>query len=391
VRARNGQSVGAAAAALEQKLALRFADTWRHDLAAVFLAGVYALGQQSSKATALVAGIDFAGPANANYLWFYDGWVRDGMLLYVVSRHMKDKVPDLAGERLARLANALGHSYNSFSAATLILGFDALSSELRARGLETGKIAVEEIVSGQSRPLGLASGTFPYADFHPDADKLRFSEQGGFPLFFQAVQGGFDLQAAMQASLQPAHRGIEIHREYRRNGQPTTSVKVGETVDVALQIRSLAGGVPRIAVVDLLPAGFEVSLREQAAAPDIPQDEGVDSVEPERAVAPRSPEPGEGEGEDGEGEEPGPAQAAPMQIVEALARGGNYRPEYADVREDRVVLYGFAAPQAQEFVYQIRATNEGTVQTPPTFGESMYDRAISARGTPGTFKVLAQQ
>jgi uncharacterized protein YfaS (alpha-2-macroglobulin family) len=52
-----------------------------------------------------------------------------------------------------------------------------------------------------------------------------------------------------------------------------------------------------------------------------------------------------------------------------------------------VVLYGWVGPEAQEFVYRIKATNRGTFVLPPPFAESMYDRSVKARGLPGVVKV----
>jgi uncharacterized protein YfaS (alpha-2-macroglobulin family) len=52
-----------------------------------------------------------------------------------------------------------------------------------------------------------------------------------------------------------------------------------------------------------------------------------------------------------------------------------WQPEYADIREDRVVIYGTATPDVREFVYRIKATNAGKFIVPPAYGESMYDRA----------------
>jgi uncharacterized protein YfaS (alpha-2-macroglobulin family) len=57
--------------------------------------------------------------------------------------------------------------------------------------------------------------------------------------------------------------------------------------------------------------------------------------------------------------------------------------DYADIREDRVVIYGTATPDVHEFVYRIRATNAGKFVVPPAYAESMYDRSIQARSAGG--------
>ena len=59
--------------------------------------------------------------------------------------------------------------------------------------------------------------------------------------------------------------------------------------------------------------------------------------------------------------------------------GNGWRPDYADVREDRIVVYGSVGSDAQEFIYRIRATNSGTFVVPPAYGESMYEREVQGR------------
>ena len=64
-----------------------------------------------------------------------------------------------------------------------------------------------------------------------------------------------------------------------------------------------------------------------------------------------------------------------------------WRPDYADLREDRVVLYGVVNAEFQEFAYRIKATNTGTFVVPPAYGESMYDRSVQARSLGGKIVV----
>ena len=68
-------------------------------------------------------------------------------------------------------------------------------------------------------------------------------------------------------------------------------------------------------------------------------------------------------------------------------RKSSWQPDYVDLREDRVVLYGSIDKDANEFVYRIKATNAGTFVTPPAFGEGMYDRTIKARSLGGAMTV----
>ncbi|PYA58794.1 hypothetical protein DMW51_22245, partial [Serratia marcescens] len=58
-------------------------------------------------------------------------------------------------------------------------------------------------------------------------------------------------------------------------------------------------------------------------------------------------------------------------------------PDYSDIREDRVIIYGSAGTEVQEFVYQIKATNTGSFIVPPAYGEAMYDREVQAMSAGG--------
>ncbi len=53
------------------------------------------------------------------------------------------------------------------------------------------------------------------------------------------------------------------------------------------------------------------------------------------------------------------------------------RPQYVDTRDDRVVFYGDATKEAATYIYKVRATNEGSFQSPPAFAEGMYNRQIT--------------
>ena len=65
----------------------------------------------------------------------------------------------------------------------------------------------------------------------------------------------------------------------------------------------------------------------------------------------------------------------------------NWIPEYVDVRDDRLVLFGDATKDAGTFVYRVRATNPGSFVAPPAFAEGMYDRQVVGLGQAGRLEV----
>ena len=131
---------------------------------------------------------------------------------------------------------------------------------------------------------------------------------------------------------------------------------------VRLRVRALgAQARGQVAIVDLLPGGFEAVLQPKPAPP----------VE-----------------EDCEEDCHGPDLAS-LQVPLALP-GSTLRPDHVELREDRVVLYATALDQVQEFRYTVRANNVGAFIVPPVYAESMYDRAVYAQGGPaGRLQVAA--
>ena len=150
--------------------------------------------------------------------------------------------------------------------------------------------------------------------------------------FFQVVEAGFD----RQISSKTISDGLEIYRELLdRAGNPVTNTQLGDIVTVRLRVRSLRPeSVTNVAVVDLLPGGFEVV--GTSLSPGIATINGVD---------------------------------------------------YVEVREDRAVFFATIPTETLEITYQIKSCNRGNFVVPPVFAESMYDRNVKARGLGGKISV----
>jgi hypothetical protein len=109
--------------------------------------------------------------------------------------------------------------------------------------------------------------------------------------------------------------------------------------------------VQQVAVVDLLPGGVEpvYNLPPEPEAASSEESEGDDSEYVETS----------------EDTEEADAWQAPIGETDL----SNWQPDYVDVRDDRVVLYGTALRDVGTFVYRVRATNAGTFNTPPAYAE----------------------
>ena len=147
---------------------------------------------------------------------------------------------------------------------------------------------------------------------------------------------------------------------------------MGQQVDVRLRFRGLKGDrIGGVALVDLLPGGFELVVPTQA---------------PETPFAEASGKAADGE-DAPEGEMAGGTAAYTGWRCSICVGERPPMLEYADLREDRVVFHVTASPEVQEIVYRIKATSVGTFNVPPAYGEAMYDRGVQARSGAGRLTV----
>jgi uncharacterized protein YfaS (alpha-2-macroglobulin family) len=143
-------------------------------------------------------------------------------------------------------------------------------------------------------------------------------------LFYQITAAGFDRELP-KAEIK---NGIEVYREFLdESGKTVTSVKVGDIVTVKLNFRSLSNQEYRdVAIVDLTPAGLETDVNS----------------------------------------------------IRQASRNSGWTPDYVDIREDRIVVYGTVTNRVSSFSYTTRAINAGSFTAPPLFAEAMYDKSVWA-------------
>jgi uncharacterized repeat protein (TIGR01451 family) len=252
--------------------------------------------------------------------------------------------------------------YNTLSSAYTLLALDAYAT---ATGKEAaGKFSITEVLAdGSKKQLKLPEGLMPKVDFSSGAKKLKFASGSDYLAYTVLNQSGFDRNLPEKEIKQE----IEVFREYQdANGKPVTSVKLGDEVEVHLSIRGIGkSSLQNVAIVDLLPGGFEI----------VPESRADQST----AMANEEPDGGDSGGN---------SNASASEWVPPIGTAkSNWHPTYADVREDRVVLYGTVDNSAQLFVYRIKATNAGTYAVPPTFAEGMYNRGVLARAVGGKITV----
>lgn len=374
--ARQGTVVGQYAATLQRRLEEKHAKEWQQDIAAGYLAAAYQLMRQENLASALIGKLKLVQDTG-KWADYYDGLSRNSQLIYLLARHFPDELKRLDADALESIAKPIRENrYNTLSSAYTLLALDAYATAI---GNETaGQFSTAEVLAdGSKRALVLPSGMMPRSNFSSAAAKLQFGSGSDYVAYTVLNQSGFDRGLPDKEVKQE----IEVFREYQdSSGKPVSSIKLGDEVEVHLSIRAIGrDAVHDVAIVDLLPGGFEIvpeSRSEQQAASN------------QASAEPQS------EGDDGEGEDGDSGSASDTQSEQWAAPVGSakssWKPDYADVREDRVVLYGTVENTAHLFVYKIKATNAGSYAVPPTFAEGMYDRGVQARALGGKITVGAK-
>lgn len=346
---RQGVVMSAEAAALRKRLAARYKDEWRQDMAAAWLAAAFRLMRQENDARQAIEGVRFGADRVEAQSIYDDAMTRDGFLLFVLSRHFPERLVQLKPDVLETVAARISEErYHTLSAGSTLLGLDAFVRATRADDPSAARLAVYEVSRDKSvRPLPLPAGVMPATDFSASARAVRFESASEQNAFFLLEQSGFDRTPPSQAIA----KGFEVLRELTDDaGHPLTRVPIGGEVTVHLKFRALADQrIDEVALVDLLPGGFDL-------------------------VIPR-------EGSNVAGAEYGGGNCQ-------FCVGHSDNLTFADPREDRVVFYVYINRDIQELAYRIKATNVGNYTIPPAYGEAMYDRSAVARSAAGRMEIV---
>jgi uncharacterized protein YfaS (alpha-2-macroglobulin family) len=331
---RNGAVTTPLVAGLRETLDAKYAAAWKLDATASFMAATYQLLKQEKPAAELLGPLTKQlenGGADYRYAYYSDPTIRDAQLLYLLSRHFPARLKALDAKTFARFVTPLANGrYNTLSASWSILAIDAMARTLGGDAL--GKLSASQVdAQGKAAPLALPANLLPRAAFDAGTVKLKLGNDSALTTWYAVTQTGFD-RTPPTTELKA---GLEVVREYvGADGKPLTAVKIGDEVTVRLSLRGIAtqgsnAQVGNVALTDLLPGGFE------------------------------------------------PVQSRTAEGAASTVTGPSL--EYADVREDRVVIYAGANDSVQTWTYRIRATNTGEFVVPPAWAQSMYERDRQAR------------
>ncbi len=240
-------------------------------------------------------------------------------------------------ERLARRVarDARGARWNTQEAGLGLLALGQLVSNA-----EQGAVAGEVRVAGQR-----------VGSFSNDPAVFRdLPAQGAVEIALDAESRGtvwYSLSARgtpTDTAFAPEADGLEVERRLLdRDGAPLDEARVrqGDLVVARVRVRSTAGPLENVVLVQLLPAGLEVENARLEAAETLP-----------------------------------------------FTKDADLDTRYVDVRDDRLLLFAnLPDPKWRTSYALLRAVAPGRYQLPPVQVEAMYEPTLRAVGERGVFEV----
>ncbi len=357
---RQGEVTTNAISSIQERLRARYDGSWETDLTALYLASSYRMLKMDAEADKLLQPTwKQLSKAYSDAWWsqnYFDPLVQDATRLYLITRHFPEEAQNIPAQVLENMVSALkSERYTTLSSAMSILALESYSQQIAAQQDVANSLSITAVGKNNSAPqvISTLEGLFAKANFGSDTKTLKFSNTASVPAWYVVAQSGYDIEPPKKA----ISNGLEVTRDYTDEaGKAITKTTLGQKINVHVKIRSNSQeGLNNIAIVDLLPGGFEV-VQQTPPPPEATGDEDESSSDENETASWVSP---------------------------LAANGSTWQPDYSDIRDDRVIIYGSATNEVQEFVYQIKSTNTGVFMIPPAYGEAMYDREVQAVSVSG--------
>lgn len=382
---------GASLSALKAELQAHYKkDEWMKDPTGYFLAATYKLYKQDDEAEKLFNKFKVGETTEGNFVdyqqSYYDQLSKDGTLIYLAALYAGESYSKIADtEALKKMLSAVSAaSYQTFSAAQLLMAFEAMEQ----RGRSTPLVAeVKALVETKWLNIEPATTQPPLIWNLPIvADQVQMTADVKDPIFYAYQKSGFSSHAEQKE----VKNKIEIVRQYKdADGKDISSVKLGDEVTVILALRTTdEQSHGHIAIVDLLPGGFELiqqrDLNRLDSGSGMSGEEGVESP-----IEGQPYEEGGGESSESEG---GEGAFFKLAIPKAFAQTAKTTlsalyTDFIDQREDRIVVYATLTPQVTAFEYKMKAVAEGKFRVPSAFAEGMYEHDLRFVGSSGWIEV----
>ncbi len=305
---------------LQEFLDANYQKTWHKDLTSSYLAATYQLLKKDDFANELIEQYQPTKQSSGVFGDFDSQLTQDAQHIWLLATHFPERAEKLDGEILLKFIEPIFEGrYNTISASYSILALGAYTKVTSDSSVDS---AIEILAKSGSNYQSMAVEHNPFATATYDTSVTDLTLNADKSLYYLNVQTGYDKLLPER----PVSDNLEIYRAfYDENGKEVSTAEQGAELTATLRIRTTDNQRhSNIAVVDLLPGGFEV-IRSS---------------------------------------------------VDRTAY--NWRADYIDIREDRVVYYGSFDAVTKELTYNVKVTAAGKFTVPPSYAESMYNRSVKA-------------
>ncbi|MEQ1531178.1 MAG: hypothetical protein ABL925_17820, partial [Methylococcales bacterium] len=240
------------------------------------------------------------------------------------------------GKYLMELAQDLvKQRMNSFRGSMALLGLGTLwerfaVDQQNSFSVFAGTPMAQLPLQGKtSKSASLAATTRP----------LEIRGQGLWNLYYQLSERGYDRAAPSKANAEK----LSIDRLLlNEKGEKVQQIGLQDKLHIRIALHP-DHDMNDVAVVLLIPGGFEIDL-------------GADGLAERKSL---------------------PIADKPL-----------WQPDYIDVQEDRLVMFGGFDGTEKYFEFRLKPLNTGTYKVPSVFAEGMYDTEIQYRGLVDEIKVV---
>jgi uncharacterized protein YfaS (alpha-2-macroglobulin family) len=321
----------------------RYKAEWPKDVLGAYVAASYALMQQDKQARQFILDYDlsessqlidqaFAGLAPRLSL--------DAQYLYLLAKHFPELLGDVSDKAVLNITQAIYKGqYNTVSAAYSMLALGAYHAALGNENIETIDQKIGFSAASLQQEIELtplyapfATAVYPIGTERIKAQIAKSDLPKAGSLYYVNMQAGYRSELPKEA----LDKHIMIQRAFiNESGELASNIKQGDELTIRLRIRAVnLKFIDNIAIVDLLPGGFEV-------------------------------------------------------IRKSVARNiGRWQSDYIDIREDRIIFYGNITNRVTEISYKVKVTAAGTFVVPPSFAESMYDRGLRGSSAASSIQIM---
>jgi len=282
-------------------------------------------------------------PKNAYYNWeqqLVGAYIRDAMAMYLLAKHFPNEFNSSDTSRIEALIEpVLSGNINTMSSGRTLMALNAYAKLFDGDDItQSIKVAVNKINEETWKDIQLnkdsSDALYASAELDFDSSKLRVQNLNAVQLYYQTLQNGYDRTPPTTAT----SNGLEVEKRFvdTKTEKEKKEFVQGDDVIVVLRIRSTDNAsYSDIAMIDLVPGGFEIDIEESR-------------------------------------------------------KMSNRFADYIDIREDRFVFYGRVnAGDPLIVAYKARVSTSGEFIVPPVYANAMYDEKITAHSAASKVSVAA--